>query len=137
LDPAVKKALDDSRAMRQFVGIDLGHEPVPDEMPICKFRHLLKAHQLGKQLFARIGAYLTAQGLTVNRDTIVDATIVSASRSTKNCQKERDPDMHQTKKENQWYFGIKAHIGVDNRTKLIRSVAATTATMLEVNEGLA
>jgi transposase, IS5 family len=128
-DPAVEEALYDSRAMRQFVGIDLGREPVPDETTICKFRHLLEAHRLGEQLFARIGAYLAAQGLTVSRGTIVDATIISAPSSTKNRTKERDPEMHQTKKGNQWYFGMKAHIGVDSRTKLIHSVAATAATV--------
>ena len=126
-DPAVEEALYDSRAMRQFVGIDLGREPVPDETTICKFRHLLEAHELGKQLFARIGEYLTQQGLQVSRGTIVDATIISAPSSTKNRQKERDPEMHQTKKGNQWYFGMKAHIGVDSQTKLIHSVAATAA----------
>jgi IS5 family transposase len=126
-DPAVEEALYDSRAMRQFVGIDLGREPVPDETTICKFRHLLEAHQLGQQLFARIGAYLATQGMKVNRGTIVDATIISAPSSTKNHTKERDPEMHQTKKGNQWYFGMKAHIGVDSRTKLIHSVAATAA----------
>lgn len=126
-DPAVEEALYDSRAMRQFVGIDLGREPVPDETTICKFRHLLEAHQLGEQLFARIGAYLAAQGVTVSRGTIVDATIISAPSSTKNRTQERDPEMHQTKKGNQWYFGMKAHIGVDSRTKLIHSVAATAA----------
>src|SRR5574338_1314089 len=126
-DPAVEEALYDSRAMRQFVGIDLGREPVPDETTICKFRHLLEAHKIGEHLFARIGAYLAAQGLTINRGTIVDATIISAPSSTKNRTKERDPEMHQTKKGKQWYFGMKAHIGVDSQTKLIHSVAATAA----------
>ena len=84
--------------------------------PICKFRHLLEAHQLGKQLFARIGAHLATHGLQVNQGTIVDATIISAPSSTKNRQKERDPEMHQTKKGNQWYFGMKAHIGGDSQT---------------------
>ena len=129
-DPAVEEALYDSRSMRQFVGIDLGREPVPDETTICKFRHLLEAHELGKQLFARIGEYLTTQGLQVSRGTIVDATIISAPSSTKNRTKERDPEMHQTKKGHQWYFGMKAHkahIGVDSQTKLIHSVAATAA----------
>jgi IS5 family transposase len=126
-DPAVEEALYDSRAMRQFVGIDLGREPVPDETTICKFRHLLETHRLGQQLFARIGEYLTKQGLQVSRGTIVDATIISAPSSTKNRTKERDPEMHQTKKGNQWYFGMKAHIGVDSQTKLIHSVAATAA----------
>jgi IS5 family transposase len=126
-DPAVEEALYDSRALRQFVGIDLGREPVPDETTICKFRHLLEAHRLGEQLFARIGAYLAAQGLQVSRGTIVDATIIAAPSSTKNRSKERDPEMHQTKKGKQWYFGMKAHIGVDSQTKLIHSVAATAA----------
>jgi len=99
-DPAVEEALYDSRAMRQFVGIDLGREPVPDETTICKFRHLLETHQLGEQLFARIGTYLAAHGLKVSRGTIVDATIISAPSSTKNRTKERDPEMHQTKKGN-------------------------------------
>jgi len=126
-DPAVEEALYDSRAMRHFVGIDLGREPVPDETTICKFRHLLETHDLGKQLFARIGEYLTKQGLQVNRGTIVDATIISAPSSTKNQAKERDSEMHQTKKGNQWYFGMKAHIGVDSQTKVIHSVAATAA----------
>ncbi len=126
-DPAVEEALYDSRAMRQFVGIDLGREPVPDETTICKFRHLLEAHRLGEQLFARIGEYLAAQGLKVSRGTIVDATIITAPSSTKNLKKQRDPEMHQTKKGNQWYFGMKAHIGVDSQTKLIHSVAATAA----------
>jgi IS5 family transposase len=84
LDPAVEEALYASRAMRQFVGIELGREPVPDETTICKFRHLLEAHVLEKQLFARIGTYLAVQGLTVNRGTIADATIISAPSSTKN-----------------------------------------------------
>jgi IS5 family transposase len=126
-DPAVEEALYDSRAMRQFVGIDLGREPVPDETTICTFRHLLEAHQLGAQLFARIGAYLATQGLQVSRGTIVDATIISAPSSTKNRQKERDPEMHQTKTGNQWHFGMKAHGGVDSQTTLIHPVAATAA----------
>ena len=126
-DPAVEEALYDSRAMRQFVGIDLGREPVPDETTICKFRHLLEAHQLGGQLFAKIREYLAARGLQVSRGTIVDATIISAPSSTKNRTKERDPEMHQTKKGKQWYFGMTAHIGVDSQTKLIHSVAATAA----------
>jgi transposase, IS5 family len=126
-DPAVEEALYDSRAMRQFVGIDLGREPVPDETTICKFRHLLETHQIGEQLFARIGAYLAAHGLKVSHGTIVDATIIAAPSSTKNRQKKRDPEMHQTKKGNQWYFGMKAHVGVDSQTKLIHSVAATAA----------
>ena len=126
-DPAVEEALYDSRALRTFVGIDLGREPVPDETTICKFRHLLEAHHLGEQLFALIGTYLAEQGLTISRGTIVDATIINAPSSTKNRAHARDPEMHQTKKGQQWYFGMKAHLGVDSRTKLIHSVAATAA----------
>lgn len=126
-DPAIEEALYDSHAMRQFVGIDLGREPVPDETTIGTFRHLLEAHQIGERLCARIGAYLAAHGLKVSRGTIVDATIIAAPSSTKHRQKKRDPEMHQTKKGNQWYFGMKAHIGVDSQTKLIHSVAATAA----------
>lgn len=126
-DPAEEEALYDSHALRHFVGIDLGREPVPDEATICKFRHLLETRQLGEQLFARIGAYLAKQGLQVSRGTIVDATMIAAPSSRKNRTKARDPERHQTKKGNQWYFGMKAHIGVDRQTKLIHSVAATAA----------
>jgi len=126
-DPAVEEALYDSRAMRRFVGIDLGREPAPDETTICKFRHLLERHNLGDRLFSLIAEYLQENGLKVSTGTIVDATIISAPSSTKNKEGKRDPEMHQTKKGNQWYFGMKAHIGVDSRTKLIHSVAATAA----------
>ena len=126
-DPAVEEALYDSRAMRRFVGIDLGREPVPDETTVCNFRHLLEAHNLGDRLFALIGDYLQGNGLQVSTGTIVDATIIDAPSSTKNKDKARDPQMHQTKKGNQWYFGMKAHIGVDSQSKLIHSVAATAA----------
>ena len=126
-DPAVEEALYDSRSMRRFVGIDLGREPVPDETTVCKFRHLLEAHNLGDQLFVLINEYLQENGLKVSTGTIVDATIIDAPSSTKNKDKARDPEMHQTKKGNQWYFGMKGHIGVDSQSKLIHSVAATAA----------
>ncbi len=126
-DPAVEEALYDFWAMRRFVDIDLGREPAPDETTICKFRHLLERHNLGDQLFALIAEYLQENGLKVSTGTIVDATIISALSSTKNRDGKRDPEMHQTRKGNQWYFGMKAHIGVDSRTKLIHSVAATAA----------
>jgi len=126
-DPAVEEASYDSRAMRQFVGINLGRAPVPDQTTICKFRHLLEAHQLGEQLVALLRTHVAEQGLQINRGTIVDATIISAPSSTKNWTKARDPETHQTKKGNQWYFGMKAHIGMDSRTKLMHSVAATAA----------
>ncbi|MET0106671.1 MAG: IS5 family transposase [Sedimenticola sp.] len=126
-DPAVEEALYESRSMRRFVGIDLGRELAPDETTICKFRHLLEAHNLGDQLFVLINAYLEENGLKVSTGTIVDATIIDAPSSTKNRDGKRDPEMHQTKKGNQWYFGMKAHIGVDSRTKLIHSAAAAAA----------
>ncbi len=126
-DPAVEEALYDSRAMRRFVDIDLGREPAPDETTVCKFRHLLEAHNLGDPLFALINEYLQENGLKISTGTIVDATIIDAPSSTKNKEGKRDPEMHQTRKGNQWYFGMKGHIGVDSQTKLIHSVAATAA----------
>jgi IS5 family transposase len=126
-DPGAEEALYDSRAMRTFVGIDLGRERVPDETTICKFRHLMEKHNLGDELFHLVNEYLQESGLKLSRGTIVDATIISAPSSTKNEKKERDPEMHQTKKGNQWYFGMKAHIGTDRNTKLIHSVVATAA----------
>ena len=126
-DPAVEEALYDSSAMRAFVGIDLGREPVPDETTVCKFRHLLESHDLGRALFEQVARHLQARGLKVASGTIVDATIINAPSSTKNQSGERDPEMKQTKKGNQWYFGMKAHIGVDSKTKLIHSVVATPA----------
>ena len=126
-DPGAEEALYDSRAMRQFVGIDLGKEPVPDETTILNFRHLMERYNLGDEMFRLVNVYLAENGLKVNRGTIVDATIIDAPTSTKNKDKTRDPDMHQTRKGNQWYFGMKTHIGVDNQTKLIHSVAVTAA----------
>ena len=126
-DPAAEEALYDSMAMRQFVGIDLGREPAPDETTILRFRHLLESHDLGRQLFAAVNAHLQAQGLKIATGTIVDATIINAPSSTKNREGERDPEMKQTQKGNQWYFGMKAHLGVDSKTKLIHAVAASAA----------
>lgn len=113
--------------MRAFVGIDLGREGAPDETTVCKFRHLLERASLGEHVFALVNAHLAASGLTVSRGTIVDATIINAPSSTKNKGKTRDPEMHQTKKGNQWYFGMKTHVGVDSKTKLIHSAVVTPA----------
>jgi IS5 family transposase len=126
-DPAVEEALYDSTSMRTFVGIDLGREPAPDETTVCKFRHLLEKHALGKKLFKAVNAHLRKQGMKVNSGTLVDATIIGAPSSTKNKEGKRDPEMCQTKKGNQYYFGMKSHIGVDSQTKLIHSVMATPA----------
>src|SRR5487761_2164326 len=126
-DPAVEEALYESISMRDFVGIDLGLEPVPDETTVCKFRHLLERHELGRRLFEEVGRHLQARGMTVAGGTIVDATLIGAPPSTKNASGERDPEMHQTKKGNQWHFGMKGHIGVDSKTKLIHSAVVTPA----------
>jgi IS5 family transposase len=130
-DPALEEALYDSTSMRRFAGIDLGREPVPDETTVCKFRHLLEQHDLGAKIFAQVQAHLHSRGLKVSTGTIVDATIISAPSSTKNSTQTRDPEMHQTRKGNQWFFGMKAHVGVDSRTKLIHSVAATAANVAD------
>jgi len=126
-DPAMEEALYDSRAIREFARIDLGNEPAPDETTILNFRHLMEKRDFGAELLRLVNVYLTENGLAVSRGTIVDATIINAPSSTKNKDKARDPDMHQTKKGNQWYFGMKAHIGVDSKTKLVHSAAATAA----------
>jgi IS5 family transposase len=126
-DPGVEEALYDSASMRRFAGIDLGCEPVPDETTVCKFRHLLERHDLGQALFDRVNAHLAEHGLKVAGGTIVDATIIAAPSSTKNAAKSRDPEMRQTKKGNQWYFGMKLHVGVDSKAKLIHAAATTPA----------
>lgn len=132
-DPGAEEALYDSVAMRSFVGLDLGREPVPDETTILHFRHLLEAHELGRRLFEEVHVHLERQGIKIARGTIVDATIINAPSSTKNASGKRDPDMHQAKKGKQWYFGMKAHIGVDSKTKLIHSVVATAANVADCN----
>ncbi len=130
-DPAVEEALYDSAVMRQFVGIDLGREPVPDETTVCKFRHLLEEHRLGGQILEAVNLHLQTQGVRITTGTIVDATIIHAPSSTKNREQKRDPEMHQTKKGNQWYFGMKAHVGVDSKTKLIHTAAVTPANVAD------
>ena len=126
-DPAVEEALYDSLAMRAFVGIDLGREPVPDETTVMRFRHLLEANKLGEKVFEEVGRVLLKRGLRLSKVTILDATIIAAPSSTKNAQGERDPEMHQTKKGNEWHFGMKAHVGVDSQSKVIHSVVVTPA----------
>jgi IS5 family transposase len=130
-DPGVEEALYDSATMRDFAGIDLGREPAPDETTICRFRHLLETYDLGRRLFEEVHRHLEANGLKVSTGTIVDATIIHAPSSTKNADQARDPDMRQTRKGNQWYFGMKAHIGVDSKTKIIHSAAATAANVAD------
>jgi IS5 family transposase len=126
-DPAVEEALYDSVAMRSFVGIDLGVEGAPDETTVCKFRHLLERNKLGKVLLRAVNDHLHRSGIKIAKGTIVDATIIGAPSSTKNQDGKRDPEMHQTAKGQQWYFGMKAHVGVDSQSKLIHTVLASAA----------
>lgn len=126
-DEACEEALLDSTSLRRFVGIDLGRERVPDGTTLLRFRKLLNEHDLGKALFAKVGEVLQQRGLKVGTGTIVDATIIGAPSSTKNADKARDPEMHQTRKGQQWYFGMKLHIGVDSQTGLAHSAVVTAA----------
>ena len=126
-DEACEEALLDSTALRRFVGIDLGRERVPDGTTLLRFRRLLEKRQLGEKLFATVGQVLQARGMKVGTGTIVDATIIGAPSSTKNADNKRDPEMHQTRKGQQWYFGMKMHIGVDSRTGLAHSAVVTAA----------
>ena len=126
-DLACEEALYDSASLRRFVGIDLGREPVPDATTLLKFRRRLNAHDLGEALFVRVAQELQAQGIKINTGTIVDATIIGAPSSTKNADRARDPEMHQTKKGQQWYFGMKLHIGVDSQSGLAHSAVVTAA----------
>ena len=130
-DPAVEEALYDSPILREFARIDLGQEPVPDETTVCKFRHLLEAHDLGSAMMKAVNLHLQSRGIKIATGTIVDATIIHAPSSTKNADQQRDPEMHQTKKGNPWYFGMKAHVGVDSRTKIIHSVVVTAANVAD------
>jgi IS5 family transposase len=130
-DPAVEEALYDSAAMRRFAGIDLGREAAPDETTVCKFRHLLERQKLGKKLLATVNEHLKRNGIKIRNGTIVDATIISAPSSTKNRDGERDPEMHQTAKGQQWYFGMKAHVAVDSRSKLFHTVLVSAANVAD------
>jgi hypothetical protein len=123
-DPQAEDALYDSEAIRRFVGVELGDDVVPDETTILRFRHLLERHHLTEALFATIRALLTEQRLLLQAGTIVDATIIHAPSSTKNAAQARDPEMHQTRKGNQWYFGMKLHVGTDLRG-LVHHLTAT------------
>ena len=126
-DLACEEALYDSASLRRFVGIDLGCERVPDATTLLRFRRLLNDNQLGEALFAQVGQVLQDKGFKVNTGTIVDATIIGAPSSTKNADKARDPEMHQTRKGQQWYFGMKLHIGVDSQSGLAHSAVVTAA----------
>lgn len=133
-DEALEDALYDSQALRDFVGIDLSRESVPDATTLLKFRRLLLANDLTKALFDEINAHLAEQGLLMRAGTIVDATIIAAPSSTKNEGNARDPEMHQAKKGNQWHFGMKAHIGVDAESGLVHTVVGTAANVNDVTQ---
>ena len=133
-DEALEDALYDSQALQGFARIDLATEGVPDATTLLKFRRLLETHDLCQGLFTAINADLTARGLLLREGTMVDATLIAAPPSTKNKERQRDPEMHQTKKGNQWYFGMKAHIGADRDSKLVHTVVITAANVADVTK---
>ena len=133
-DEALEDALYDSQALRGFVGIELHRDPVPDATTVLHFRHWLERHGLTKVLFDEVGAMLAERGLSMRQGTIVDATIIAAPPSTKNKQKARDPEMHQTKKGNQWHFGMKAHIGVDVASGVVHTLVGTAANEADITQ---
>ena len=132
-DPAMEDLLYEAESVRGFVGARLS-EPLPDETTILHFRHLLERHGLGKALFEEINAHLASQGLRLREGTIVDASIIEAPSSTKNRAGERDSEMHQTRKGNEWHFGMKVHIGVDADTGIVHSMTTTAANVNDVTE---
>ena len=130
-DPGMEEALYDTPVMRRFAGLG-GLDTVPDETTILNFRRLLETHDLARQLLEQVNTYLSRKGLSLRGGTIVDATIIAAPSSTKNGDGRRDPEMHQTRKGNQWYFGMKAHIGVDDESGLVHHVECTAANASDV-----
>jgi len=132
-DPGVEEALYESPVLQRFVGVDLGVAPAPDETTILRFRHLLEKHGLGEQMLDTVNEHLESKGIRIQTGTIVDASILHAPSSTKNEAGKRDPAMHQTKKGNQWFFGLKTHIGVDSKEGHVHSVATTAANVSDVH----
>lgn len=132
-DPGVEEALYDSAALRRFAGVDLGVAPAPDETTVLRFRHLLEKHDLCGQMLETVNRHLDARGIRIATGTVVDASIIAAPCSTKNKAGERDPEMHQTKKGNQWHFGLKTHIGVDSKEGTVHSAATTAANVSDVH----
>jgi len=133
-DEGVEEAIYDSYAMRRFMGLDFALEQVPDATTLLHFRHLLEKHQLGEKLFESQSEIFEKEGWIMRGGSIVDATIIAAPSSTKNASGQRDPEMHQTRKGNQWYFGMKAHIGVDAGTGYVHSVTATAANVHDLDQ---
>jgi len=132
-DPGVEEAFYESATLRRFAGVDLGVAPAPDETTVLRFRHLLEQYDLCGAMLEAVNLHLEAKGIRIATGTIVDATIIHAPSSTKNEKKERDPAMHQTKKGNQWYFGLKAHIGVDSKEGTVHSVCTSAANVSDVH----
>lgn len=133
-DEGIEDAIYDSQAIRGFVGIDLAREAAPDATTLLKFRRLLEQHQLTEGIFTTINAHLADKGLLLREGTVVDATIIAAPSSTKNQSEGRDPEMHQTKKGNEWHFGMKAHIGVDAHSGLVHTLVTTAANVNDVTQ---
>jgi transposase, IS5 family len=131
-DPGAEEALYDSITMRRFAGICTDADVIPDETTILNFRRLLEAHELTESLFAEINTHLAERGFILGKGTIVDATIINAPSSRKNEEKKRDPEMHQTRKGKQWYFGMKVHTGTDTDTGIVHTVTATAANVADV-----
>lgn len=132
-DPEMEDYLYDTESMRRFARLRLC-EGIPDETTILNFRHFLEANKFGKKIFETINNHLKDKGLQLKEGTIVDATIIAAPTSTKNADGKRDPDMHQTKKGNEWHFGMKVHIGVDESLGLIHSIATTPANQHDITQ---
>jgi IS5 family transposase len=132
-DPGMEEAFYESPVLRRFAGVDLGAAAAPDETTILRFRHLLEEHDLGGKILDTVNLYLDSKGIRISTGTIVDATIINAPSSTKNSTGKRDPQMHQTKKGNQWYFGAKAHIGVDSKETVVHSVATSAASVADAH----
>jgi IS5 family transposase len=133
-DEACEDALYDIAAFRDFCRIDLGRERVPDATTLLNFRHLLEEHKIGAALFAKVGELLLANGMKLCGGTIVDATLIAAPPSTKNRDQSRDPEMHQSKKGNEWHFGMKVHIGADSQTGLVHSASVTAGNVHDSQE---
>ena len=133
-DEAVEDALYDSQALRDFCGINLAREFVPDATTLMGFRHLLEANQLPQAILEEVNALLKERGLLMNQGTLIDATLIAAPSSTKNEKRERDPDMHQAKKGNQWHFGMKAHIGTDDESGWVHTVVSTGANVSDISQ---
>ena len=133
-DEGIEDAIYDIQSVRNFVGIDLTHESAPDATTLLKFRRLLEANDLTRRVFDEINGHLANKGLTMREGTIVDATLIAAPPSTKNRDKERDPEMHQSMKGNDWHFGMKVHIGVDMATGLVHTVVGTAGNVADVTQ---